>query len=461
MQKVIEADIVVVGAGSAGAAAAYHLAGAGFDVVCLDSRPLNESGARWVNAMPPWMFDRAAIARPEYPERVGMGDRLIMITKDLEANATLNPNPIYPTDMRKLVARLQRLATDAGVRFIGEYMAARLDFDGERPVALQAESTRRGGAESLTLRARLYVDASGMTGAIRRLTPQLKRDCPKVQPSDICSAAMEMCDIIDKPAARDWLDRHKAVPGEFVSFTGVKGGFSTACYTVHRDLSSIEVLSGVVSEGIRPSGPQYLAEMKSDKPWIGRAQFGGSGLIPIRRPYDRLAAPGVVLLGDSACHVFPANASGVGAGLIGARILAESLAQFQDPGCLEAVWSYQANTQREVGSLLASFDPFRRLSQTFSEEEVDDLVKSGLVSGSTMYAGIAQALPKPSPKQGLDIVRGIMHSPKLAARMGTAMAKMPLVYALYKNYPQTPDEAALKRFSQRIAKIMGTEPDLA
>ncbi|KIG19027.1 hypothetical protein DB30_05931 [Enhygromyxa salina] len=54
-------DIAIVGAGTAGAGAAWQCARRGMRVVCVDSRPLAEAGARWVNGVATWLLDAAEI----------------------------------------------------------------------------------------------------------------------------------------------------------------------------------------------------------------------------------------------------------------------------------------------------------------------------------------------------------------------------------------------------------------
>ena len=65
---------------------------------------------------------------------------------------------------------------------------------------------------------------------------------------------------------------------------------------------------------------------RADEPWLGESISGGSGVIPLRRPYARFTAPGLALVGDAACQVFPAHGSGIGMGLIAGRMLADAVA---------------------------------------------------------------------------------------------------------------------------------------
>jgi len=55
-------DVVIVGAGTAGASAAYQFARRGRRVALVDAKAFDASGARWVNGVAPWMF-APAVAR--------------------------------------------------------------------------------------------------------------------------------------------------------------------------------------------------------------------------------------------------------------------------------------------------------------------------------------------------------------------------------------------------------------
>ena len=57
VQDPVQVDVAIVGAGTAGAAAAALCAQRGLSVVCLDSKPLDGAGARWLNGVPLSAFD--------------------------------------------------------------------------------------------------------------------------------------------------------------------------------------------------------------------------------------------------------------------------------------------------------------------------------------------------------------------------------------------------------------------
>ena len=145
--------------------------------------------------------------------------------------------------------------------------------------------------------------------------------------------------------------------------------------------------------------------MRAASPWIGEPIFGGQGAIPLRRPYDRLVAPGLALLGDAACQVFSMHGSGIAMGLVGARLLSEAVAASDDPGDLRSLWHYQVNFQRDWGGLLAAYDLVRRAVQALPVADVETMLEMGVIDSKGFRGGLEQRLPTPSATSIFGLVR--------------------------------------------------------
>lgn len=449
-------DVVVVGAGTAGSAAAVLLARSGRSVALIEARSHEEAGARWVNGVPPWMFDQAGIERPAGPEHRASGFPFTLLSHSGRARLILDPSPTWAVDVPKLTARLHDLARREGVELIDQAQVRGMEFDEGRPTAISVERE----ASSFTLRASLFVDASGLNAVLRRQIPELSRSCPSVPRHHLCTAAQEVSEISDPAGARRFLEENDFRPGEYLFWTGVDGGFSTMSITVSADLKEAELLTGSIADGEHATGPDLMRGLRQLHPWIGKKIFGGEGLIPLRRPYDRPAAPGIALIGNAACQVFPAHGSGTGIGLIAARVLADSVREFDDPGSLEATWGYQAAFQREYGSLLAAYDVFRRLSQSLSGGDIEHMLKAGLILKNNFIAALDEVMPGISPRDLLFTVRGAIRAPFLAARIVPRLLRMPVVAGLYRRYPQSPDLGRLRHWSHTAAALFREQPDI-
>jgi flavin-dependent dehydrogenase len=407
------------------------------------------------------MLERAEIPLPEPPE-LRLKDPLIGLHDALgRKKISIPKGPMQQSDMRLFGQRLHAMAREAGVTGYEQTWVTSLKFDDERPSGLLAQR-REGGevVETYALNAKLIVDATGLGGHIRHQVKSLDRDCPEVPGDHLCDASQEVLELLDLEAGREFMRQMNAVPGECLVFLGQEGGFSTLNVQVEEEHLEVDILTGSTANGQFRSSKQLIANFIADKPWIGPVKFGGSGKIPMRRPYDRLGVPGCVVIGNAACQVFPAHASGIGVGQIAGKILAETVGLYRDPGSHEAVWRYQAAFQREIGCLLGAYDVFRRLSQSLSPDDLHFLFESEMMNATTTLSGLAQQMPDISPLMGLRIASGGIRNPALLAKFATATSKMKLVYFLYKSYPRESDERALQQWSRRVAFLFGEQPDI-
>jgi flavin-dependent dehydrogenase len=359
-------DLAVVGAGTAGAALAARAARAGMRVVCVDRRPLGESGARWVNGVPRWMFDEAGVAEPRGEELLGSGHPFHLFAGRGPERVVVREHDMLDVDMRLLVARLQRDALEAGADVRGEVMVHGL--------AAGSLSTSAG-----ELRARWFVDASGLAGAGLL-------DQQRPSPSDVCAAAQEVRAIRDPSGARAFLDRYEVAPLSTLCFTAVAGGYSII--NVRVDGDRVSLLTGSIPALGNPSGAQLLASFVSEQPWIGERLFGGARAIPLPRP-RRLARGPVALLGDAGRQVFSAHGSGIGIGLVAARQLADALEAGAGPE------GYSRAFHRRWGPLLASYDVLRRLSRRLDARNVAWLIRARVISETSVRMALSQRLPLP------------------------------------------------------------------
>lgn len=451
MPVATDADVVVVGAGASGAACAAFLAEAGLRVICLERRKLGEAGARWVNGVPRASFERAGVSISEGAEHHGGPVPFHVVVaqsaqaKDGAAGAgratslTIVDHDVIHVDMRLLVARMQARARRAGVRFHeGATAQGWRRHSGDLAIGPVLESSK--GPFS----ARWFVDASGLTGA--RLLGQ-----PAVPRVELCAAAQEVRAVVDAAAARRFLDDVGAKPGEAIGFLGVAGGYSVLNVHVSHDLRTVGVLTGSLPALGYPSGKAILEQFVAEHAWVGPSLFGGAAAIPLRRPYDRLANEHVALLGDAGCQVFPAHGSGVGSGLVAARLLADTLIAGKPLRDYEVAW------QREHGALMASFDVMRRWSQSLDGAAVGRMIAFGLAEPAMMKAGLNQELPKVSPswllRMAPGMARALREDPGMARSMIAAGARSRLVHALYARYPR--DVKRVPSWSRAVDRLIG------
>lgn len=420
----MNADVVIVGAGTAGAAAALACAKRGLSVLSIDRRPLEEAGARWVNGVASWMFEEAEIEQPEGDELVGGGHSFHLVAGWGPRKVVMRDHGVLEVDMRKLVDRLRRGAESKGARFLGEVNVTR--FDGR-----ELETTAG------KVKGRFYVDASGLSGA--RLLDQAP-----VDRHDLCAAAQEVRHVKDIDAARDFFLSQGIPPGDTLCFTGIAGGYSII--NVRLEGETVGILTGSIPAEGYPSGRELLDRFVTEHAFIGDRVFGGARAIPLRRPYERLGRDATALLGDAGCQVFSAHGSGIGIGLIAAKMLAEALSDGRGPFGYTVAW------HRRYGALFATYELFRRFSQTLSVDDLDTMMGAGLMDEVTVSAGLGQRLPKITREVALSKLRAVSKAPGLSLRLGTVLGRAAVAGSLYSQCPEEP--RAFERWAGWIRKTM-------
>lgn len=455
-------DAVVVGAGTAGANAAYQLACQGRTVILVERRPAGQGGAHWNNGVLDWQFKRAGLAEPSGPERFANPVRSHLFGPDGTPAVTLDPSPTVSADMGRLGRRLRSLAVTAGVELIHGLSGLAVRSEAGRVRGLDLELFVPGDRDLPRIRRRidaaLVVDASGRGGAVRRQSAELSPWCPPVRGPELCSAGDLHLRIGDRDAARRFLDHYGAAPGDNISLVGSNGGYSTVGVTVMPDEEQVGLLVGCLADGRHGTAPQMVSAVRRAQPWIGEMVRGGFGVIPLRRPYSRLTAPGVALVGDAAGQVVPAHGSGIGMGLIAGRLLAEALEGSDDPGAESVLWRYQAAFQREFGGLMVAFDAFRRMSTELGTVGVRDMVRARLLTEAMAYAGLNQTWAYPDPKALPALTARLLARPRLASVMLPRLARGQLAQTLGESYPRDPDLVALCHWDARAERLLGPLP---
>lgn len=417
-------DVVVVGGGTAGAAVAAMAARAGLRTLLVERGPLEEAGAQWINAVPGWCFDVAGIARPEGAER--LGDDVPYHLRAGAGHVVVREHGALEVDMSLLVARLQRDAREAGARLASGVRALGVDGD--------ALSTDQG-----RVRAEAIVDASGLAGArLLGATP--------VARADLCAAAQEVRVLRERGAAEAFFDAHGVPAGEVLSFVGAAGGYSVL--NLRLDGEHLSMLTGSIPADGHPPGRAMIERFVAEHPWIGEPIRAGARAIPLGPPALPLARGRGARVGDAALQVFSAHGSGVGAGLVAARMLVDALAHGAGLEDYEARWT------RERGGVLAAYDLFRRFSQRMTSGELERLVVAGLLDEGMMRPALMQRAPDLRLAQLAPKASAALRERGVVARVAQVAARMEATRALYALFPARPGRRR-RLWRRALARVSG------
>ena len=271
----------------------------GLSVLCVERTKPGRGGAQWVNGVPAWSFAELGL-RDRSLER---GDLFSMGPASGSCRFTVADNPVLDVDMRELNQELHELceAADVDLWFESSVVAHKVDAGGLREVTVRRGEQNR---EYVEVCARLFVDASGLKGSLRKSLVSMADIWPDIAPSDLCAAAQYVMNIRSMDDARAFLATTNLRDREAMGWLGVHGGFSLLRVHVDLEQEEVSLLTGSIAEQGTPSGKRILQDFVDRHDWIGDAKFGGSRVIPLRRPYSVLGAGRIALIGDSASQVF-------------------------------------------------------------------------------------------------------------------------------------------------------------
>ena len=101
---------------------------------------------------------------------------------------------------------------------------------------------------------------------------------------------------------------------------------------------------------------------------------------------------------------------------------------------------------------------FRRFSQTLTVPELARMMTRGLMDAQLARCGMAQRHPALPARAVPRKIGALAREPRLAARLGEAVARMIATRAMYARYPR--DQDHLATWSRRVARIFGEAPDI-
>lgn len=455
--SIFEFDIAVLGAGPSGAASALFLADAGFRVALIDKRRFSHAGPSWVNGVYAEAFDAVGLRRPSADE-VELADfDVTFFSADMKQRREIAASGFVNLRMRPFVDRLHREAFAAGVTGFDEMHLTETKFQGTRPVELhfvRGALDTAAEKEKISIRAALFVDATGLHGALRSQIPLIEEVQGEHADHDLCTAMQENCHISDQVAAKEFLSTNQVKPGTLMSILGTAGGYSTMTVHISPDVSEVGLLAGSIKDPRYLTGVQMLRRFKAEHAWVGEKISGGGGTIPLRAPLGMLTAPGVAIIGNAANQVFSTHGSGVMPALQSARLLANAIRGARDPGDPDVLWQYTALFQRELGSMLASYNLFRKFTQQLTGDEIGKMFRYNLMTSQLAIAGIRQEMPSPSWENAKSVGKAALQDPLFAAKLMRSLAAMPLVYLHYRNFPSHRDMNQYNRWL-RVGRGLG------
>ncbi|WP_299446479.1 geranylgeranyl reductase family protein [uncultured Phycicoccus sp.] len=315
----LRTDVLVVGAGPAGAAAATWAARAGRDVVLADAAVFPRDKTCGDGLTP------RAVAELD---RLGLGEwvRAHATNQGLRAHGfgqTLHlpwPGGTLP-DHGSAVPRTQ---LDAGIRDAA-LGADAIGVEGAKAVDATLEGGRvrsvtfRRGEETFEIGCERLVVADGVRSGLGKV---LGREWHQ----DTVYAVAGRCYVDSERADDPWISSHlelrsetgEAVPGYGWIFPLGQG-------QVNVGVGTLATTRRPASIAIKPLMRHYTDERRADFGLTGEQRMVTSALLPMGGAVSNVAGPNWALIGDAAACVNPLNGEGIDYGLETGRLLVDHL----------------------------------------------------------------------------------------------------------------------------------------
>jgi flavin-dependent dehydrogenase len=295
----LDADVIVIGAGPAGCAAAIRLVGAGYNVLALERKERedgeditsgevlvvptqNECAQLGVKFEGDWVLDRITGFRNVYP--------------DLSWTYHPIPDSVFPVQVDRggFNAALRRRLVEAGGRLIWNARVTDLEFKGDAAIAITGDGNRHA--------ARMLIDAGG------RYAPSLRALNLKSEDPEFSQIGVAVFfEAFDGTPLHTW-DRHLyGVRGAMISGSRIRPGLYR--YILEADLAEKQSdRLGAIEfyESVARHHDRWLYDRVMREPRVGRQW----SMAPLGYRVSAVARDRILLVGDAAGYLSPITGQG-------------------------------------------------------------------------------------------------------------------------------------------------------
>lgn len=325
----IVADVVVVGAGPAGASAAYHLSSLGFDVAVFDRAVFPRDKICGDGLTPAAVaeltlmgMDTSGWTRNKGLRVIGGGNQVYF---EWPEQATL-PGYGMARARMELDEELIRHAEQAGARlYEGVQITEAIRSASGRVIGVRGRRGRGANAETVSATARLVVDAGGVSA---RLATSLGIEKKNNRPLGVAART-----YFRSPRSNDqWMESHLELwsgkPGESQLLPGYGWIFPLGNGLVNVGLGSVSSDATSTTLPYREVFTKWVENLPKDWGFTPENQVGPlrSAALPMSFNRGPHYTNGLALVGDAGGMVSPFNGEGIAPALKSGRLLADSVA---------------------------------------------------------------------------------------------------------------------------------------
>ncbi|MBB4852902.1 geranylgeranyl reductase family protein [Mycobacteroides chelonae] len=364
VDKELKADVLVVGAGPAGAAAASWAARAGRDVLLVDMAQFPRDKTCGDGLTPRAVAELNLLGLSEWvlehPVTPGLHVHGWGRDHQLPWNGRSFPNYGSVITRTELDHRLVLAAAESGARTLFGYRATAVTFDGDRLTGVELRPASEDGSDRpVNVSARTVLVADGVRSKFGAL---LGRQWHR---ESVYGTAMRAFVHTNRPS--DWLVAHLGPPmpdGTTLPGYGWIFPLGHSQGNGHIDFGPDPLVNvGVIAYGAKghelhsglfPLLDKYVADVRDEFGLLGSPMQVKSALLPLGGAVSHVAGRNWMLLGDAAGCVNPFTGEGIDYALETGRFAVEHL----DEADHSVTWPHRLNY--EYGPMFAATRRFAR-----------------------------------------------------------------------------------------------------
>lgn len=373
------ADVIVVGAGPAGSAAAHYLAQGGHEVLLLDKATFPRDKVCGDGLTPRAVAELIAMGVPVREEDgwlrnvglrvIGGGHRIEMPWPDLETV----PGYGLTRTRESLDEILARHAVASGAKLLeGHSVTGALRDEDGRVTGVRVKRVdargRATGEPELTFTAPFVIDAGGVAARLATSVGREKRsDRPLGVAVRTYFAAPEGTARYHDDMMESHLELWDGTPNESSLLPGYGWIFALGNGTANVGLGSVSSDARATTINYRDVFARWLENVPAEWGFTPENQIGPvrSAALPMAFNRQPLYADGLLLVGDSGGMVSPFNGEGIAygmqAGRFAAQVLTQALARPNATSRERAVQAYPRLMKAELGGYYALGKQFVRI----------------------------------------------------------------------------------------------------
>lgn len=350
------ADVVVVGAGPAGASTAYHLASLGIDVLVLEKAQFPRDKICGDGLTPAavhelilmgvdtsgWMRNRGLTV-------IGGGHTVTLGWPDQKSL----PGYGMTRARKELDHALISRAVDAGARLVeGATVTGAIQDPTGRVTGVTARIGRGAAAREITVSARLVADCGGVAA---RLATSLGLEKKTRRPMGVAARAYFRSPRGDEDFMETHLELWSGKPGESDLLPGYGWIFPMGDGIVNVGLGSVSSTANATQLPYKKIFEQWTANLPEEWGFTPEGRIGPlrSAALPMSFNRQPHYTSGLVLVGDAGGMVSPFNGEGIApalkAGRFAAHCAAQALSRPDRAGFDRAMSEYPEMLREEYG----------------------------------------------------------------------------------------------------------------